>query len=354
MKQCRPHTADSNHFDSKMRLSVVIPGYNTSIAMWRRSVGSVLAALGPDDEVICVDDGSLEPIGQEQLNCGNDPRLKLIVLGKNCGQAEARNRGLSLAQGQYVTFVDSDDEVIAGVYDKCLDTCENKGDDIVVFGVKVVWCHDGLCKIDTLPEEHFGIPSPHAVKKLYDACLLEYPVNKVYRRSFLDARGIRFESGICPGEDTAFNLACLMAGANVSVIPDVGYVYYRMDGTTLSRAYANLRQTLLLRTDLWRKFKDANPGMREVLGAIGEYTEADIVRNEWRNMWRKGSHTPMTERWHFLKTHPNISKGVVALSFLRMCALSLLRQYCYVRLVRRWNIKRLYPTSREFIETPHR
>ena len=182
---------------------------------------------------------------------------------------------------------------------------------------------------------------------MYDSCLLEYVWNKVYRRDFLEANRIRFESGICPGEDTAFNLACLMAGAKVSVIPDVGYVYYRIDGTTLSRAYANLRQTLLLRAALWRKFKDANPGMREVLGAIGEYTEADIVRGEWRNLWRRGNWASMKDRWYFLKEHPEVFHRPKVVEFLRMTLLAFLRNHCYIRPVRRWNIRRLYPEAQE-------
>ena len=329
------------------RLSVIIPGYNTPKAWWRRCVRSVLSALCPNDEVICVDDGSKPPLERKQLECADDSRVKLVSLGTNLGQAEARNRGLEVAQGKYVTFVDSDDEVLPGIYDECLNASERTGADIVIFGVKVVWPQDGLYKVDMLPEEHFGIPSPHAVKKLYDACLLEYPVNKIYRRAFLDAHGIRFEPGICPGEDTAFNLVCLTARATVTVIPNVGYVYYRMDGTTLSQAYTNLRKTLVCRTELWRKYKDSHPGMREALGSIGEYSEQAILRNEWRNMWRRGSTIQWRSRWIFLKENPSVAQKPLALEFVCMVLYSFVRNYCYIRPIRRWNVKRNYPNARE-------
>ena len=309
---------------------------------------SVLAALGPDDEVICVDDGSRCPLEKQQLECGTDARVRLITLERNYGQAEARNRGLEVAHGKYVTFVDSDDEVVPGIYGECLNVSEKTGADIVVFGVKVVWFRDGLYKVDTLPEEHFGIPVPQDILKLYKACLLEYPVNKVYRREFLDTHGIRFEPGICPGEDTAFNLACLTARATVTVISTVGYVYYRTDGTTLSRAYSNLRQTLVCRTNLWRKYKDNNPGMREVLGTMGEYSEQAILRNEWRNMWRRGAETPWKTRWSFLRANRTVTKQPLIVEFVCMALYSFLRKYCYVRPVRRWNIKRMYPSAKEW------
>lgn len=334
--------------NSFTRLSVIIPGYNTPDKWWDRAVKSVLLALGADDEVILVDDGSSIPLRVEQFEWGGDSRVKFIGLEKNCGQAGARNRGLDVASGKYLTFVDSDDEIVPDIYGKCLKLLESADDDIIVFGVKVIWCRDGLYKADTLPEEHFGVPSPIAVRKLYKACLLEYPVNKVYRRAFLDNHGIRFKPGVCPGEDTAFNLACLIARAKVTVIPDIGYVYYRMDGTTLSRAHANIRKTLLWRTELWRKYKALNPGMRDALGMIGEYSELDILRNEWRNMWRLGSVTTWRDRWCFIKSHKEVEEGSPIWGFIRMLTLSFLRGHFYFRPIRRWHIKRLYPKATEW------
>ena len=329
------------------RLSVIIPGYNTPVGWWRRSVKSVLAALGPDDEVICVDDGSTVPLEPRQLECGDDSRVKWITLEKNCGQAEARNRGLEMAQGKYVTFVDSDDEVVPGIYAKCLETMEKTNSDLCVYGVKTVWENDGLYKINTLPDEECGVPPPVTIKKLYDSCLLEYVWNKVYRRDFLEKNNIRFAPDICPGEDTAFNLACLTARATVAIISTVGYVYYRMDGTTLSCSYGNLRQTLELRTHLWRKYKDENPGMRDVLGTTGEYAEKDILLSEWRNMWRRGSSITVKDRWSFLMSHPFLLGKPKIIWFLLTALRAFLRTNLYVRPIRRWHIKRTYPTVKE-------
>ena len=122
-----------------MRLSIIIPGYNTSAAVWRRCVSSVLSACGPDDEVICLDDGSAIPFGGQEIVDSGEKRVKLVRLEKNGGQAQARNIGLEMATGRFVTFVDSDDEVLPGIYGKSLPAMEVTGGDFIVFGVKTVW-----------------------------------------------------------------------------------------------------------------------------------------------------------------------------------------------------------------------
>ncbi len=91
-------------------VSVIIPSYNRSSVIGR-AVRSVLAQTFTDFEVIVVDDGSSDFESTEiSLREFNDPRVRLIHLPKNQGGAAARNHGVGSATGEFVAFLDSDDE----------------------------------------------------------------------------------------------------------------------------------------------------------------------------------------------------------------------------------------------------
>ena len=328
------------------RLSIIIPGYNTPQIMWRRCLVSLLKACNPTDEIICVNDGSEETLTVEFLGVSNDPRIKIINIEKNVGQAAARNYGLEIAQGEYVTFVDSDDEIISGCYDKCIDAAEKYKSDIVVYGLRTVWVNDGLYKENCMEERDCGIPSAQDICDLRKSLLFDYPVNKIYRHSFIKQNKIRFRAGICPGEDMAFNLECLLAKARISIVPTIGYIYYRMDGTTLSRAYANLRETLIYRTHLWDLYQKQLPGLKET-GVCEVYSEEDILRAEWRNMWRCGAKETLKMRYQFAKRHKELFSKPIFVEVLHLVLFRFVRLYFYIRPIRRWNIKRLYPYVRD-------
>jgi len=90
------------------RVSVVIPTHNRA-AMLERALQSVLAQTYPDFEVIVVDDGSAEPVaGMVERLC--DPRLRVLRLEPNRGVARARNAGIAEARGDWIAFLDDDDE----------------------------------------------------------------------------------------------------------------------------------------------------------------------------------------------------------------------------------------------------
>lgn len=309
-----------------MKLSVIIPGYNTPNEWWTRCLKSVLAALPEDGEVICIDDGSKELPRVEIA----DARVKWLYLEKNVGQSAARNSALEIAQGEYVTFVDSDDEVIRNVYARCLSEAGGKS-DIILFGVQVDWIREKLRKVDRPQRVGYqDVLGEVELKELFDSCLLEYPVNKLYRRAFLVEHGIRFPEGICPGEDTIFNLECVQAKAKWHFVDVVGYVYYRYSGSSLSRYLPTYAEAMKKKEELWREVYS---------GFMPDCTEAYQESMLWDNIWRKGSPYSFRERCAYAREHGQ--------SVLKMIVKTLLKKYCYVTAVRRYKIKKMFPQVKE-------
>jgi glycosyltransferase involved in cell wall biosynthesis len=93
-------------------LSVVIPAFNRE-GLVLRAVRSVLADPSPDIEVVVVDDGSSDRTAEVVAGV-SDPRLRLIRHPQNRGRCPARNTGAMAAEGEWLVFLDSDDELVPG------------------------------------------------------------------------------------------------------------------------------------------------------------------------------------------------------------------------------------------------
>lgn len=101
-------------------LSFIIPVYNVE-AYLKKCINSILEQSGADCEVILVDDGSTDGSG---LICDDfsEKNTNVRVLHqKNSGHSVARNAGLKMAVGEYVSFIDSDDYIGQGCVKEILN-----------------------------------------------------------------------------------------------------------------------------------------------------------------------------------------------------------------------------------------
>lgn len=337
------------------QLSVIILGYNNPEKWWRRCVASVQMACGPDDEIICVDDGSIvKPKCLNEL-VASDARIRVVSCATNGGPGHARNVGLDVAQGEYVSFVDGDDELCDAGLQKCLEKLATTKSDVCFYGVKTIWTTDGLYKKNVPEDRIWGKLQPADIKAISDCTLFNYVWNKVYSRIFLKTNGIRFEpdkevkSGERPlvfgGEDCVFNLRCIIAGAKWCSVPVCGYIYYRPRTTLLSSYQPLGRLGAQMVSDAWREYKDLIPGAREELRDFGEMSDSALDWMEWRNIWMPGTPFSLRDRWKWLKEHPELGG---AKAFFKMMLWTFVRRHFYFRFVRRWHTKRLFDNVREW------
>ena len=116
-------------------ISIIIPVYNAENYL-RRCIDSVLSQSFTDFELILVDDGSKDKSPQIcDEYASQDTRVRVIHKA-NGGVSAARNDGLDIAKGEYITFIDSDDWVERDY----LSTLSNYRDyDIVFFSHRLIY-----------------------------------------------------------------------------------------------------------------------------------------------------------------------------------------------------------------------
>jgi len=178
-----------------MKLSIIIPVYNEKDFV-RRCLDSVYS--NDDVEVIVVDDGSDD--GSSEIIAEYADRFKVIRKTKTpFGVSWARNVGMNEAQGDYITFLDSDDEMSEGGIGSMLSVV-GMGFDVVQFNH---WRQENEMKA----ARFFNNAGWYAKNNLPQKWVLVW--NKIYRREFLIENAIYFPWNIRFEEDCIFNLRCL-------------------------------------------------------------------------------------------------------------------------------------------------
>ena len=331
------------------RLSVVIPGYNTPDWMWERCVKSVLAAIKKDDEVICVNDGSkVKPIVLDQL-ASLDNRI-CVIHKENGGLASARNAAIEASNGRYVTFVDSDDEILPETYDITLSYMKETQCDIGIFGVTAIWVDINLQKTDVSKNMVYNPLRAVDVDELYKKCLFNYACNKIYdRKQILDQTSnnykFLFDLNGMPCEDLIFNLSLAKEKLSWCTVEYAGYIYYRYDGTILSSYKPTNINGIKKNADTWDDYCKSNQDGYKFFSKKCSISEDKLYESEWNNIWMPMSPFNLKERYKWLCKNGNrfLKHKLFLLEFLKKYFLVIARRHFYFKFIRWWHIKRLYP-----------
>lgn len=214
-----------------MKISVIIPVYNCAPYV-ERCVHSIAAQTHDDLEIICVDDGSSDGSGAilDQL-AREDERIH-VIHQSNAGVSAARNAGIDVATGEFITFVDSDDAIEPDMYETLLPYFDDENVDIVHCGYKRIR-PDGTIK-------DVNGTGRLVRQNTYEAatCLLAGRLfvgslcNKLFRAHLFS--NIRMDKTLAINEDVLAN-AELFSRARELVYLDVGkYLMYEREGSATS------------------------------------------------------------------------------------------------------------------------
>ena len=204
------------------KLSVIIPVFNAELYL-HEGLASVLNqdAFG-DLEVICVDDGSTDS-SKDILSywVDRDARLKVLTQD-NQGPGVARNAGLAVAKGEYITFLDADDRLTSGVNLKAafdhavsnrLDVEALASNDGPDGGGK--WSDNRHLRRELVPQKKVFAPEDVGINLFL--FVVQDPWAKLYRREFVTANKLRFPA-LKRSEDFPFVMSALLLSQRIGVL----------------------------------------------------------------------------------------------------------------------------------------
>ena len=125
-------------------ISVIVPVYNRAHLI-ARPINSLLTQTFLDFEVLVVDDGSKDDLATA-LKAFPDERIRLLTHPVNRGVNAARNTGLAHATGAWVTFLDSDDELVPRALQQALHTAQTTQDEV---DIVIANCRDSQTGLPT-------------------------------------------------------------------------------------------------------------------------------------------------------------------------------------------------------------
>lgn len=251
-----------------IKVSVIIPVYNVENYL-RQCLDSVVNQTLREIEIICVNDSSTDgSLAILEEYAQKDDRIQVITQ-PNAGAGAARNRGMDLAKGEYLSFLDSDDFFEPAMLEKAYNLAEQNRADFVVY------------KSDQYhTEENKFVPVSWAVREQE---IPPYPVfnyrqltdnvfkvfvgwawDKLFSREFVKKHQLRYQEQRT-SNDMLFVFSAIVLAQRISLLPEV-LVHQRRDSKD------SLSKT---RENSWWCFHDALLALRERLQKEGLYPELE-------------------------------------------------------------------------------
>lgn len=207
------------------KVSVIVPVYNSEQEL-RDCLDSLVEQTEKDIEIIVIDDASTDNSPAIEAEYQKKyPNVKVYRNERNLGQSETRNRGIELAEGDYIAFLDSDDYVNSGMYEELYQAAvDNNMPELIVTGLSFVKGNEYRKKDLTF----IGKQSTTIIHPMDnpDQVFFESPslCNKLFRKDTV--KNYKFLD-VSAWEDIAFSFTRFLEANTVISKPTANYFYRR-------------------------------------------------------------------------------------------------------------------------------
>ena len=242
-----------------MKLSVVVPCYNVADEI-ERCVQSLVQQNVGAKEIILVNDGSTDSTGEQVDRLAEMYPEVQVIHQVNGGLSDARNTGIEAASGEYIAFVDSDDYISEGIYEKLLRKMENQRIDLGIFNLVRIFSDKEVIQDST---NKICQSSDEILKAMFELKGVNfYAWNKIIKRSILE--GLYYEKGRMY-EDIMFSYQVSNRVNKAIITEEVGYNYIDNDDSIVNQAF-NPKQydNITERLKLYEGVQKTNPKLTDL------------------------------------------------------------------------------------------
>lgn len=199
--------------NDSLSVTVIIPCYNSEKYIGR-CIDSVLEQSYKNFDILLINDGSKDNTEQILEEYEKKYKDKIIVINQeNIGVAKTRNKGIKIAKGYYITFIDNDDFIEKDYLETLIENSEEGKMDIVLSGYKRPNTKGKIIKKFLAIDSDCG------------KFAIQAPWAKIYKKEFLIDNNLEFlDNNI--GEDDYFNFQALMLSKKIKTIDYIGYNWF--------------------------------------------------------------------------------------------------------------------------------
>lgn len=239
-------------------VSVVVPVYNAEGTILK-SISEIAGQSLGDIEIICIDDGSTDSTGEILDELARGDKRIIVLHQENKGAGAARNTGLEIARGKYLSILDADDVVRANMLSRAVSVAEADDLDIVVFRSDAYYPDKGKYRSATWTIHEDLLP-PYRVFAGVDVqrdvfkAFVGWAWDKLFRTDFIRENNLSFQE-IRTTNDMLFVFSAVVLAKRISVIHDVLIHHVKQSEGTLS----------VTREKSWQCFHEALSALKERL-----------------------------------------------------------------------------------------
>ncbi|WP_297569692.1 glycosyltransferase [uncultured Anaerovibrio sp.] len=239
-----------------MLISVIIPVYDVE-GFLARCLQSIAEQTYKKLEIILVDDGSTDNSGKICDEFAKEDKRVVVLHKENGGLSSARNAGLDVAHGDYVTFVDSDDYLAPNFIEVSVGLCIEKNAQIAVMDMKYIKENEDKCVWDNRVTYTMDLNPEQAIEEsLYQRHFSCCAPAKLYKRQLIG--DIRFPLGRL-SEDLATCHLFLDRANRIVYTNEIGYFYRQRNSSIMHDFNMNRMDAIIWARDIESFCKDKYP-----------------------------------------------------------------------------------------------